>query len=212
MTAISSSEYKTIKGQKESQFEEEKSVFITSISHVESEDEAKDFIEEISQKYKDATHNCTAYIINEIPVIKRYDDNGEPTGTAGLPMLSVLEKSELTNVAVVVTRYFGGKLLGKGGLIRAYSKGVSDVIDGNIVYKRPFYVVELIHSYNVLGQIENYLNENKIKIIDKDFTDKVKQSAYVSEDNYQQILKDLTNLTSGQIQINNKEVKMLFTK
>lgn len=212
MTDISSSEYRTIKGQNQSQFEEEKSVFITSISHVESEDEAKDFIEEISQKYKDATHNCTAYIINEIPVIKRYDDNGEPTGTAGLPMLSVLEKNNLTNVGVVVTRYFGGKLLGKGGLVRAYSRGVSDVIDGNIVYKRPFYVVELIHSYNVLGQIENYLNENKIKIIGKDFTDMVKQSAYISVESFEKIEKDLTNLTSGQINIKKEEVKMLFTK
>lgn len=207
-----SSEYKTIKGQHSSQFEEEKSVFITNISYVDSEKEARNFIEHISEKYKDATHNCTAYIINEVPEIKRYDDNGEPSGTAGIPMLSVLEKNDLKNIVVVVTRYFGGKLLGKGGLVRAYSKGVSDAIEGNIVYKRPFYVVELIHSYNVLGQIENYLIENKIRIINKDFTDKVSQKIYISKDFFEKTTKELTNLTSGQIEINKIEAQMLFTK
>lgn len=207
-----SSEYKTIKGQHSSQFEEEKSVFITNISYVDSEKEARNFIEHISEKYKDATHNCTAYIINEVPEIKRYDDNGEPSGTAGIPMLSVLEKNDLKNIVVVVTRYFGGKLLGKGGLVRAYSKGVSDAIEGNIVYKTPFYVVELIHSYNVLGQIENYLIENKIRIINKDFTDKVGQKVYISKDFFEKTTKELTNLTSGQIEINKIEAQMLFTK
>lgn len=207
-----SSEYKTIKGQHSSQFEEEKSVFITNISYVDSEKEARNFIEHISEKYKDATHNCTAYIINEVPEIKRYDDNGEPSGTAGIPMLSVLEKNDLKNIVVVVTRYFGGKLLGKGGLVRAYSKGVSDAIEGNIVYKTPFYVVELIHSYNVLGQIENYLIENKIRIINKDFTDKVSQKVYISNDFFEKTTKELTNLTIGQIEIKKIEAQMLFTK
>ena len=204
--------YRTIKGVKTSEFEEEKSRFITSAKYVESEEEAISFIEEIKDKNKQASHNCSAYIINEIPEIKRYSDDGEPQGSAGLPMLSVLEKEGVRNICVVVTRYFGGKLLGKGGLVRAYTRGVTDTVSPNIVCKREYFEVELIHSYNALGQIENYLNENKIKIIGKDFTDKVSQRAYISLDTFEKIEKDLTNLTSGQINIEKKEVKMLFTK
>lgn len=204
--------YKTVKGLVNSEFEEEKSRFITHIKYVESEAEALDFIGEISQRYKDATHNCTAYIINEIPEVKRYNDDGEPQGSAGLPMLSVLEKEEVTNLAAVVTRYFGGKLLGKGGLVRAYSKGVSDTLANNIVYKRPFYVVELIHSYTVLGIIENYINENKLEVIDKDFTDKVKISLYIRSEDFDKISNDLTNMTSGEIKIEKIEQVSLFSK
>ena len=204
-------EYKTIKGQITHQFEEEKSIFISNIKFVESEEEARDFIDEISEKYKDATHNCTAYIINENPEIKRYDDNGEPTGSAGIPILTVLEKSDLKNVVAVVTRYFGGKLLGKGGLIRAYSRGVSEAINEKIVYKRAFYVVELIHSYNALGQLENYINERGLEVIKKDYTDQVSQELYIYNKDLEEIKKDLLNLTSGQIKINTKGVKMLFT-
>lgn len=204
--------YKTVEGRHKSEFEVEKSRFITTLSHVESEKEAIEFIEKISEIYKDATHNCTAYIINKVPEIKRYNDNGEPKGSAGLPMLSVLQKEEVSNIAVVVTRYFGGKLLGKGGLIRAYSRGVSEVLTNNIVYKRPFFVVELIHSYSLLGQIENYLNENGFVIIDKEFTDHVKISLYIKEEEYDKVCKDLINLTSDNINIKNKKSEMLFTK
>ena len=207
-----SQKYKTVKGRHVSEFKEEKSKFITTISHVESEAEAIDFIDEISEKYKDATHNCTAYIINKTPIIKRYNDDEEPQGSAGLPMLSVLEKEEVANVAVVVTRYFGGKLLGKGGLIRAYSRGVSDSLENNVVYKRPFYVVELIHSYALLGQIGNYINENKLDIIDKEFTDQVRLSLYIKKEEFDMLSKDLVNLTSDNINIKKIEAKMLFSK
>ena len=204
--------YKTVQGMVSSEFEEEKSRFITHIKYVESEEEALDFIGEISDKYKDATHNCTAYIINQIPEIKRYNDDGEPQGSAGLPMLSVLEKEEVTNVAAVVTRYFGGKLLGKGGLVRAYSKGVSDTLANNVVYKRPFYVVELIHSYTVLGIIENYINENKLEVLGKDFTDNVKISLHIRCEDFDKIEKDLINMTSAEIIINKIEQVSLFSK
>lgn len=204
--------YKTIKGTIQREFEEEKSRFITTISHVESELEANDFIDEISEKYKDATHNCTAFIINETPVIKRYNDNGEPQGSAGLPMLSVLEKENLTNICAVVTRYFGGKLLGKGGLVRAYSRGVSETLENNIIYKRPFFVVELIHSYELLGIIENYINEKKFQVIDKEYTDKVKISLYVREEDFEKTKSDLINMTSSNIEITNDKAVMLFSK
>lgn len=202
--------YKTIKGQEFHEFEEEKSVFITSASYVESEEEALDFIEEINEKYKDATHNCYAYIINQIPEIKRYSDDGEPQGSAGLPMLSVLEKEEVKNVVVVVTRYFGGKKLGMGGLIRAYTRGVADCLKEKILYKRPFYEVKLTHAYTVLGQIENFLSEKGYKIIDKDFLDVVKTTLYIREDEYEEFEKTLIDMTSANIEIEIIDKTMLF--
>lgn len=211
-TNISSGDYKTIEGVKTSEFEVEKSVFITRAKHVESEEEALAFIEEVRGDNKDATHNCTAYIINTTPEIKRYNDDGEPQGSAGLPMLSVLEKEEATNVCVVVTRYFGGKLLGKGGLVRAYTKGVADIIGPNLIYKRDYFVVELILSYNQLGQIENYINEEKYQVIDKAYTDIVKFYIYVRHDKYEKFEKDLINMTSANIKINKIKELMLYEK
>lgn len=210
MNPTSPNDYKTIKGTEVSEFEVDKSVFITTAKHVESEEEALTFIEEIREKYKDATHNCTAYIINEKPEIKRYNDDGEPQGSAGLPMLSVLEKEEVTNVAVVVTRYFGGKLLGKGGLIRSYTKGVADTVGPNALYKRDYLRVELILSYNILGQIENYLNEEKYQVINKSYTDEVSFEIYVRRDKFDKFYEDLVNMTSANIKINKKDELMLY--
>ncbi len=210
MNPTSFNDYKTIKGTLKSEFEVDKSIFITTAKHVETEAEALDFIEEIREKYKDATHNCTAYIINKTPVIKRYNDDGEPQGSAGLPMLSVLEKEEVTNVAVVVTRFFGGKLLGKGGLIRAYTKGVADTVGPNVLYKRDYFRVELILSYTILGQIENYLNEEKLQVIDKAYTDEVRFEIYVRKDKYPKFEEDLINMTSANIKINKIEELMLY--
>ena len=210
MNPTSPNDYKTIKGIEVSEFEVEKSVFITTAKHVETEGEALTFIDEIREKYKDATHNCTAYIINEKPEIKRYNDDGEPQGSAGLPMLSVLEKEEVTNVAVVVTRYFGGKLLGKGGLIRAYTKGVADTVGPNALYKRDYLRVELILSYNILGQIEKYVNEEKYQVINKSYTDEVSFEIYVRRDKFDKFYEDLVNMTSANIKINKKEELMLY--
>lgn len=210
MNPTSFNDYKTIKGTLKSEFEVDKSIFITTAKYVETEDEALEFIEEIREKYKDATHNCTAYIINKTPVIKRYNDDGEPQGSAGLPMLSVLEKEEVTNVAVVVTRFFGGKLLGKGGLIRAYTKGVADTVGPNALYKRDYFRVELILSYTILGQIENYLNEEKLQVIDKAYTDEVRFEIYVRKDKYPKFEEDLINMTSANIKINKIEELMLY--
>ena len=210
MNPTSFNDYKTIKGVEVSEFEVEKSIFITTAKHVESEYEALEFIGQTREKYKDATHNCTAYIINERPVIKRYNDDGEPQGSAGLPMLSVLEKEEVTNVAVVVTRYFGGKLLGKGGLIRAYTKGVADTVGPKALYKRDYFRVELILSYTILGQIENYLNEEKLHVIDKTYTDEAKFEIYVRKDMYPKFEEDLINMTSANIKIEKMEELMLY--
>ena len=121
--------YLSISGQTVTQKTIEKSRFITTSRHVESEEEAKDFISEISAKYRDATHNCYAYVCDETGNFLRFSDDGEPQGTAGMPMLEVLKTKKLFQIAAVVTRYFGGIKLGAGGLARAYSGSVSENLD-----------------------------------------------------------------------------------
>lgn len=205
-----SENYKTIKGEIKDEFEIEKSVFITNIKYVESEDEAISFIEKIKEKYKDATHNCHAYIINEKPEIKRYSDDGEPQGSAGLPMLSVLEKEKLFNLVAVVTRYFGGKKLGKGGLVRSYTKGVSDCLDGKITYRKIFIESKIIFDYNLLGIIENFLNEENYIIIEKNFLENVRINLYIRKDEFENFKKKLIDMTSSNIKIEKIDEIMLY--
>lgn len=120
--------YITINEEKETSIIEKKSEFISHIKRVNSEEEAKTYIEEIRSKYRDARHNCYAYIIGEKEEIQRYSDDKEPQGTAGLPILDVLKKNDLKDVCLIVTRYFGGILLGASGLTRAYAKSASEVV------------------------------------------------------------------------------------
>lgn len=202
--------YKTISKHLTNEFEEKKSVFITDSIHVETEKEALDFIDEIKKKYKDATHHCSAYIINENPIIKRYNDDGEPTYTAGIPILSVLEKLDLKNIVVVVTRYFGGKELGKGGLSRAYGKACSDCLNEFIVYKKNFDLIEILFDYTNLGIIENYLLENSYYIVNKEYTDKVKITLYIDSEISQKFISGLIELTSDNVIINSRDAIMLF--
>ncbi|MDZ5035113.1 YigZ family protein, partial [Clostridium perfringens] len=128
--------YITIRDFGEDEFIEKKSEFIGYAKRCESEEEAKTFIAEIKNKHKQATHNCWAYVIGENMVVQRYSDDGEPQGTAGIPILEVMKKSNVTDCAIVVTRYYGGILLGAGGLTRAYTKGASIALKaGGVVEK-----------------------------------------------------------------------------
>lgn len=120
--------YRTIKENGQSEIEIKKSRFICSLKRIESEEEAKNFIQEIKKEHWKANHNCSAFVIGEKNEIQRSSDDGEPSGTAGVPMLEVLKKNQLINVAAVVTRYFGGTKLGTGGLIRAYTHAVSSIV------------------------------------------------------------------------------------
>ena len=169
-------------------------------------------IEKIKDNYKDANHNCSAYIINEKPEIKRYSDDGEPQGSAGLPMLSVLEKEELFNLVAVVTRYFGGKKLGKGGLVRAYTKGVSDCLEGKITYRKVFIESKITFDYNLLGIIENFLNEENYIIIEKNFLQNVSIDLYIEENNFEYFKKRLIDMTSSNIEIEKIDKIMLYDK
>ena len=202
MSDLSLNDYKTIEGLKSSEFEVEKSVFITHAKHVESEEEALDFIGEIREKYKDATHNCTAYIINEIPEVKRYDDDGEPQGSAGLPMLSVLEKEGVRDVCVVVTRYFGGVLLGTGGLVRAYSQSVKDTIEHaslGVLVQGEKLLIET--DYNGVGKILYLLGKYGLEPLQSEYGEQVNITVQVPNTEAEKLKKEVTENTNGRAEI-----------
>lgn len=197
-----SKEYRTILGNTTAEMEIKKSLFISDIKHCNSEEEAVEFINEIKSKHRQANHVCSAYIIGENKLIQRYNDDGEPQGTAGIPMLEVLKKEDLTNLCVTVTRYFGGIKLGASGLIRAYSKACSNAIDASndvnmINYKK----VSIGLDYTLLGKIENYLINGKFFEIEKNYTDKVEILLYIRSDEFDEFKSDLTDMTSGTCQI-----------
>lgn len=191
--------YKTVFIDSSDEFIEKKSRFIGYAFRVESEDEALDKINSIKNKHKDATHNCSAYIIGEDKLIQRYNDDGEPSGTAGIPILEVLKKEDLTNICVVVTRYFGGVLLGAGGLVRAYTKGAKIALDAsNVVEIKDFEKLSISYEYTFHGAINNYLLKNGYKIVEEKFTDKVELFLHRDlEDN--KLLDDLKDLTGATI-------------
>ncbi|ADL51911.1 YigZ family protein [Clostridium cellulovorans] len=190
--------YYTILNYGEDRFEEKRSEFIGYAKRVETEDEAKAFVTEIKLMHKQATHNTYAYIIGENMGIQRYSDDGEPQGTAGIPILEVIKKKGVTNIAVVVTRYFGGVLLGAGGLVRAYSKGAAIAIDaGNIVEKVKGIPLHIIISYELLGKIQYLCSENSWHIEDTLYTDQVELIIY-AETHLVQVMKDkVTEATNG---------------
>ena len=156
------------------EFEEKKSVFVGQIKRVYTEDEAKDFIESIRKKHREANHNAFAYTLGEKKIVKRYSDDGEPQGTAGIPILECINKKDITFAVIVVTRYFGGVLLGASGLVRAYIKSAASAIDkSGIVEVVKGSEIKLIISYDLLGKFQHLFLENKIYIEDIVYTDKV---------------------------------------
>ncbi|MCJ7690580.1 MAG: YigZ family protein, partial [Clostridiaceae bacterium] len=171
--------YFTIKDEATAEFKEKKSVFIGHGKRVENEDEAKEFVQEVKNRHKQARHNVYAYIIGENRNIQRYSDDGEPQGTGGIPMLEVLKKNDITDVAIVVTRYFGGILLGTGGLARAYSKGASLAIkEAGIVEKVKGVCIQIVIQYDLLGKMQHLCAESNFHIEHIDYTDAVKIKIY----------------------------------
>lgn len=181
--------FKTIEKNSQSLIIEKKSKFIAKAFYVESIKEAEKIIEEVKKEYHDARHNCYAYrILEENSIIERQSDDGEPSGTAGAPMLNILKGKNLTNILVIVTRYFGGILLGTGGLVRAYSESTINAIESaNIVEKEEGYVVELILDYEKQREFEYLCEKNSINIVSKEYTDKIKNLSEVSKEKYVEI-------------------------
>ncbi|MDD7182136.1 MAG: YigZ family protein [Peptostreptococcus porci] len=180
----------------------EKSKFIGHAKPVQTEEEARMFVEEIKQKYKDATHNVWAYTIGQNMNIQRYSDDGEPQGTAGIPTLELIKKEDLRNVVVVVTRYFGGIKLGAGGLVRAYTKGAKLGLDAaKIVEKRPFVSVEIEIEYTLLGKIQNELSNNNYFVKEIEYADKVKINVFCESEKTEGLNKMILELTNANAKV-----------
>lgn len=203
--------YFTIKDEASAEFEERKSVFIGYAKRVKTEEEAKEFVAKIKAMHKQATHNCSAYIVGENKGIQRYSDDGEPQGTAGIPILEVIKKNDLTDIAVVVTRYFGGILLGAGGLIRAYSKGASEAIKvGGVVEKVKGLEIKAKLDYDLLGKIQYICGKNQWHIEDTIYTDKVEIIMYCESKNYDIIQGNFVEATNGKVIISEEEEEYYF--
>ena len=187
-----------------------KSRFIAYIKPVSTENEAKAFINEIKTKHKDATHNCSAYTVGPEMNIQKANDDGEPSGTAGIPMLEILKKQEIHNVCVVVTRYFGGIKLGAGGLIRAYSGAVRDVIyDIGRVELREAIPVTVTLDYDQTGKFEYELASTTFLLREQFYTDKVSYQIDVVKNEYDAFIDFLNRITSGNYDLKQEDLKLL---
>ena len=197
-----SEEYKAVYEGGEGELIEKKSRFIATVIPAESEEEALAFIEAMKKKYWNATHNCSAYVIGEKGQLKRCSDDGEPSGTAGRPMLEVLEGEGIRNVAVVVTRYFGGTLLGTGGLVRAYSASVKAGLASSVlITKIPGVKLKIETDYTGLGKIQYLLGEMGIRTLDSQYTDHVELDVLVPETMLERVKAELIEGTNGQAKL-----------
>ncbi|MDS4034065.1 YigZ family protein [Staphylococcus capitis] len=187
-----------------------KSHFIAHIRPVQNEEDAKAFINEIKSSHKDATHNCSAYTIGSEMNIQKANDDGEPSGTAGVPMLEILKKLEIHNACVVVTRYFGGIKLGGGGLIRAYSGAVRDVIyDIERVELREAVPVTITISYDLTGKFEYELASAPYMLRNQFYTDKVSYQIDVVKEDYEEFIQFLNRNTAGNYDLEEEDIKLL---
>ena len=168
-----------------------KSEFITHLYRVNSVDEVNEILTKVRKKYYDATHNCYAYIIGDNAEIQKSSDDGEPQKTAGMPMLDVLKKNSLTNILAITTRYFGGILLGAGGLVRAYSSSVSECLKNVTLYDTKMGLkLQLSLNYQ---EYNSFIKIPYIKIIDQSFTEDVNLIFLIDEDKYDELITDLQN-------------------
>ncbi|MFD2922561.1 YigZ family protein [Halobacillus naozhouensis] len=191
--------YYTVNHQGSEELTIQKSRFIGHVKRCETEEEAQTFIENMKKQYKDATHNCSAYMIGEHDLIQKANDDGEPSGTAGVPILEVLKKMGLKDTVVVVTRYFGGTKLGAGGLIRAYSSATSEAIKSTGVVKRELMqTMKVSIDYTQLGKVENEIRNSSYHLDDIQYLEKVELDVKVETNQIEAFETWITNLTSGQ--------------
>ncbi|MGD6894435.1 YigZ family protein [Bacillus infantis] len=205
--------YYTVKEYGEHEIIIQKSRFIAHVTRTETEEEAQEFIAAIKKKHHSATHNCSAYLIGENNQIQKANDDGEPSGTAGVPILEVLKKKDLKDTAVVITRYFGGIKLGAGGLIRAYGKSTSEGISATGIVERK--LMKIMHTkvdYTWLGKLENELRSSIYSIKDIHYLDTVEIQTYVEEDASEKFTQWMTELTNGQADISAGESLYLETE
>lgn len=201
-------EFRTIKEDGQVQEEIKKSRFICHIKRVTTENEARNFIQTVKKEHYKATHNCSAFILGERSEMKRSSDDGEPSGTAGVPMLGVLENHQLTNVCAVVTRYFGGIKLGAGGLIRAYSSNVALAIkEIGIVHIKEQLGLRIALSYSQYQELPNFLKTNHLQEQDTSFTEQVQTTIFVDKDDKDSMIEGLIELFNGKVDITDQGLR-----
>lgn len=195
-------DYKTVKGYGESEIVISKSRFLTYVTRAETEEEALQFIDKIKKMHSSATHNCSCYMIGEHDQIQKANDDGEPSGTAGVPMLEVLKKQGLKDTVVVVTRYFGGIKLGGGGLIRAYGKATTEGIDAaQVVERKLHHVMKITADYTWLGKLENEIRSSQYTLHEIQYAEGVDIFVYVLKEDETAFIHWITELTNGQAAI-----------
>jgi uncharacterized YigZ family protein len=192
-------DYYTVKSYGENELIIQKSKFITYVKRVETEQEAIDFIQDIKKMHHSASHNCSAYMIGEQDNIQKANDDGEPSGTAGVPMLEVLKKQGLKDTVVVVTRYFGGIKLGGGGLIRAYGRATTEgIASTGTVLRKLHQLMKVTIDYTWLGKVENEVRQSPYPLKEIDYTDGVDLYIYVPKAEVDNFTGWITELTNGQ--------------
>ena len=190
----------------EGEIVEKKSRFIASVCKAESEEEAVAFIEKQKKKYWDASHNCSAFVIGRRAQLSRCSDDGEPSGTAGRPMLEVLLKEEICNVVVVVTRYFGGTLLGTGGLVRAYGAAVKAGLENSVVATMRYgSSIRITTDYTDVGRIQYLLGKRGIHSPDAEYTDRVTMQVCIPAEDEEAFCKELVEATGARVQLETVE-------
>lgn len=190
--------YKILYEGGEGELVEKKSRFIATTRPVESEEEAIRFIEEMKKKYWDARHNCSAYVIGERGQIQRCSDDGEPSQTAGRPMLDVLLGEEVRNICVVVTRYFGGVLLGTGGLVRAYQGATQEGLKNSVILDKCLGMkLKVTTDYNGIGKLQYVAGQMGLTILDTEYTDQVVVTLMIPADEVEAFTAQMTEKTNG---------------
>ena len=206
-------EFKTIEKENSAEIVEKKSRFIANIYNVESKEEAEEKIKQIKKKYYDAKHHCFAFsIIEENGITQKSSDDGEPSGTAGAPILNIIKSNNLQNVVIIVTRYFGGILLGTGGLTRAYSEAAGKVVEqSELIQKEPGMEVGLEIDYNDNEKFKYYCQKNNVNIIKIEYTENILYKIELNEKEYKKI-EERNKTNNKQLDINIKNIKLKCRK
>ncbi len=194
----------------ETLYEIQKSKFITHLRHVDTEEDAREFITAIKKRYFDARHNCSAYVLGEKADKQKSNDDGEPGGTAGNPILEAIKKNGLTNIVVVVTRYFGGIKLGAGGLIRAYSHAAALGIEAATVLEMtPFAQLDVAVGYEHLATIEHYMRQNELRSLEADYEEGVTLHLLIAPADLEKVSEDITNMTAGRANLSAESEQLI---
>lgn len=203
--------YFTVKDRGSSEYIEKKSVFKGVISRCVSEEDAKQIIANVKAENHNARHNVYAYIIGKNGDIKRYSDDGEPQGTGGIPLLSVLEKNNLKDVVIIVTRYFGGILLGASGLSRAYGKAAGDAVASvDIISVVPGEEINLAMAYDVHSRIDRFLRDEEIQIVESDFTEEVNIIVRVKSEDAERLIENIKEISLNRVIFGERNKKEYF--